>query len=54
MRGAVVGCVVLVCLLALLAERTEGHITFFSPSEMMKLKVYSLCVDLVNKQITGS
>ncbi|XP_038133760.1 motilin-like isoform X2 [Cyprinodon tularosa] len=38
MRGAVVGCVVLVCLLALLAERTEGHITFFSPSEMMKLK----------------
>lgn len=39
MRGAVTGCLVLVCLLALLAERAEGHITFFSPKEMMVLKV---------------
>ncbi|XP_074527767.1 motilin-like [Halichoeres trimaculatus] len=38
MRGAVAGCVVLVCLVALLAERTEGHITFFSPKEMMEMK----------------
>lgn len=38
MRGAVAGCLVLVCLVALLAERTEGHITFFSPKEMMLLK----------------
>ncbi|KAM8757005.1 motilin-like isoform 2-T3 [Acanthopagrus schlegelii] len=38
MRGAVTGCVVLACLVALLAERTEGHITFFSPKEMMLMK----------------
>ncbi|XP_040015257.1 motilin-like isoform X2 [Xiphias gladius] len=38
MRGAVAGCVVLACLVALLAERTEGHITFFSPKEMMLMK----------------
>ncbi|XP_034536254.1 uncharacterized protein mlnl [Notolabrus celidotus] len=38
MRGAVAGCVVLVCLVALLAERAEGHITFFSPKEMMLMK----------------
>ncbi|XP_041807269.1 motilin-like [Chelmon rostratus] len=38
MRGAVAGCMVLVCLVALLAERTEGHITFFSPKEMMLMK----------------
>ncbi|XP_041836236.1 motilin-like [Melanotaenia boesemani] len=38
MRGAVAGCVVLTCLLALLAERTDGHITFFSPKEMMLMK----------------
>ncbi|XP_047203214.1 motilin-like [Girardinichthys multiradiatus] len=38
MRRAVAGCVVLMCLLALVAERTEGHITFFSPKEMMKMK----------------
>ncbi|XP_029682444.1 motilin-like isoform X2 [Takifugu rubripes] len=38
MRGAVTGCLVLVCLLVLLAERAEGHITFFSPKEMMVLK----------------
>ncbi|KAM4740180.1 motilin-like [Anableps anableps] len=38
MRGAVVGGVVLACLLALVVERTEGHITFFSPKEMMKMK----------------
>lgn len=39
MRGAVTGCLVLVCLLVLLTERAEGHITFFSPKEMMVLKV---------------
>ncbi|KAM9859463.1 motilin-like isoform 1-T2 [Aulostomus maculatus] len=38
MRGAVAACVVLVCLVALLAERTQGHITFFSPKEMMLMK----------------
>ncbi|XP_071775023.1 motilin-like [Centroberyx gerrardi] len=37
-RGAAAGCVMLVCLVALLAERTEGHITFFSPKEMMLMK----------------
>lgn len=41
MRGAVAGCVVLVCLLALVVERTEGHITFFSPKEILKMKVLS-------------
>ncbi|CAN9512430.1 unnamed protein product [Ophioblennius macclurei] len=39
MRGAVAGCVVLMCLVALLqVQRTEGHITFFSPKEMMLMK----------------
>ncbi|KAK1901586.1 Ghrelin [Dissostichus eleginoides] len=38
MRGAVTGCLVLACLVVLLAERTEGHITFFSPKEMMLMK----------------
>ncbi|XP_069009096.1 motilin-like [Embiotoca jacksoni] len=38
MRGAVAGCVMLACLVALLLERTEGHITFFSPREMMLMK----------------
>ncbi|XP_040890610.1 motilin-like [Toxotes jaculatrix] len=38
MRRAVAGCVVLACLVALLAERTEGHITFFSPKEMKLMK----------------
>ncbi|XP_065810692.1 motilin-like [Labrus bergylta] len=38
MRGAVTGCVVLACLVTLLAVRTEGHITFFSPKEMMLMK----------------
>lgn len=36
MRGAATSCLALVCLVALLAE---GHITFFSPKEMMVLKV---------------
>lgn len=44
MRGAVAGCVVLVCLVAQLAERTEGHITFFSPKEMMEMKVINSCL----------
>lgn len=39
MRGAVAGCVVLVCLMALLVEKTGGHITFFSPKELMLMKV---------------
>ncbi|KAG7494490.1 hypothetical protein JOB18_031680 [Solea senegalensis] len=38
MRGAVAGFVVLACLVALLAERTEGHITFISPKDMMMWK----------------
>ncbi|XP_037107930.1 motilin-like [Syngnathus acus] len=38
MRGAVAVCVVLACLVALLVERTQGHITFFSPKEMMLMK----------------
>ncbi|XP_047440253.1 motilin-like [Mugil cephalus] len=38
MRGAVAACVVLACVMALLVERTEGHITFFSPKEMMLMK----------------
>ncbi|KAM3620709.1 uncharacterized protein V6R79_000877 [Siganus canaliculatus] len=38
MRGAVAGCVVLACLVALLAEGTDGHITFFSPKEMLWMK----------------
>ncbi|XP_037535120.1 motilin-like [Nematolebias whitei] len=38
MRGAVVGCVVLACLAVLLVERTEGHITFFSPKEILLMK----------------
>lgn len=43
-HGSVAGCVVVVvCLMALLAERSEGHITFFSPKEMMLMKV-TLCV----------
>lgn len=28
----------LACMVVLLAERTEGHITFFSPKEMMLMK----------------
>ncbi|XP_068449598.1 motilin-like [Clinocottus analis] len=38
MCRAVTGCLVLACMVALLAERTEGHITFFSPKEMMLMK----------------
>ncbi|XP_053299592.1 motilin-like isoform X1 [Pleuronectes platessa] len=38
MRGAVAGCLVLVCLVALLAERAEGHITFFSLKEMKQMR----------------
>ncbi|KAM9410537.1 motilin-like isoform 2-T3 [Pholidichthys leucotaenia] len=38
MRGAVVGCVSLVCLVALLVETVEGHITFFSPKELQMMK----------------
>ncbi|XP_076013107.1 motilin-like [Genypterus blacodes] len=38
MRGAVAGCMVLACLLVLLTERTEAHLPFFSPKEMMLMK----------------
>ncbi|KAM4613923.1 motilin-like isoform 2-T2 [Polymixia lowei] len=38
MRGAVAGCVVLMCLVAMLSEITEAHITFFGPKEMMLMK----------------
>ncbi|XP_071015433.1 motilin-like [Oncorhynchus clarkii lewisi] len=38
MRGAVTGCVVLVCLVAMLHERAEGHFSFFSPKEMREMK----------------
>lgn len=44
MRGAVAGCVVLACLAALLVERTEGHITFFSPKEILQMKVSSFLI----------
>lgn len=37
-RGAAAGCVVLMCLVVVQLERTEGHITFFSPKEMMLMK----------------
>ncbi|CAL8336354.1 unnamed protein product [Merluccius merluccius] len=37
-RGAVGGCVLAVCLVAMMVESTEGHITFFSPREMMLMK----------------
>ena len=39
MHSVIVVCVGLVCLLAMLADRTEGHITFFSPKEMIKMQV---------------
>ncbi|KAK6321015.1 hypothetical protein J4Q44_G00079910 [Coregonus suidteri] len=38
MHGAVTGCVVLVCLVAMLGERAEGHFSFFSPKEMREMK----------------
>ncbi|CAL8381004.1 unnamed protein product [Boreogadus saida] len=38
MRRAVSGCVLVVCLVAMMVESTEGHITFFSPREMMLMK----------------
>lgn len=38
MRRAVTGCLALVCIVALLAEQAEGHITFFSPKEMRALR----------------
>uniref|UniRef100_A0A1A7WND1 Si:ch211-260m19.8 n=2 Tax=Iconisemion striatum TaxID=60296 RepID=A0A1A7WND1_9TELE len=36
--GTVAGCMVLVCTLVVLAERTQGHITFFSPKEILLMK----------------
>ncbi|KAG7229766.1 hypothetical protein INR49_012562 [Caranx melampygus] len=53
MRGAVTGCVVLVCLVALLAERTEGHITFFSPKEMMQMKEQKSRKDMETRSEEG-
>ncbi|XP_062409575.1 motilin-like [Sardina pilchardus] len=43
MRGAVLGCLLLVCAVVLLVEQAEGHITFFSLKEMenMRKKVRS-------------
>ncbi|KAK2862411.1 hypothetical protein Q5P01_001944 [Channa striata] len=38
MRVLMAGCVMVVCLVVLLTDRTEGHITFFSPKEMMLMK----------------
>ncbi|KAA0719858.1 hypothetical protein E1301_Tti011715 [Triplophysa tibetana] len=38
MQRSVTGCLVLVCIVALLAEQAEGHITFFSPKEMRQLR----------------
>ncbi|XP_055036359.2 motilin-like isoform X1 [Misgurnus anguillicaudatus] len=38
MRGAVTLCLGLVCIIALLAEQAEGHITFFSLKEMRELR----------------
>lgn len=44
-HGSLAGCVVVVSLVALLAERLEGHITFFSPKEMMLMKVNIVCLN---------
>ncbi|XP_030623878.1 motilin-like [Chanos chanos] len=38
MRGTVAACMVVVCVVALLAEQAEGHFTFFSPKEMRVMK----------------
>ncbi|XP_050948821.1 motilin-like [Labeo rohita] len=38
MRGPVTGCLLLVYVVALLAEQAEGHIAFFSPKEMRELR----------------
>ncbi|KTF85062.1 hypothetical protein cypCar_00026341 [Cyprinus carpio] len=38
MRRAVTGCLMLVYVVALLAEQAEGHIAFFSPKEMRELR----------------
>ncbi|XP_061788788.1 motilin-like [Nerophis lumbriciformis] len=37
-RGASAACVALLCVVVLMAETTHGHITFFSPKEMMLMK----------------
>ncbi|XP_077458182.1 motilin-like [Stigmatopora argus] len=39
MRGAVACCLVLTCLVALLVERTQGHMTFFSPQELSEMRL---------------
>ncbi|XP_034143383.1 uncharacterized protein mlnl [Esox lucius] len=38
MRGAVMCCVLLVCLVAMFAKQVEGHFSFFSPKEMREMK----------------
>ncbi|XP_056301958.1 motilin-like [Danio aesculapii] len=38
MRGSVTGCLLLICVVTLLAEQAEGHIAFFSPKEMRELR----------------
>ncbi|XP_041916249.1 motilin-like [Alosa alosa] len=39
MRGAVLGCLLLVCAVLLLVEQAEGHITFFSPQQMEEMRL---------------
>ncbi|RVE72997.1 hypothetical protein OJAV_G00044140 [Oryzias javanicus] len=41
-RGAVGVCMVLVCLMAFLVERSQGHITFFSPKELLHMRLQEL------------
>ncbi|KAJ7999687.1 hypothetical protein DPEC_G00196990 [Dallia pectoralis] len=38
MRGSVMCCVLLVCLVAMLVKQVEGHVSFFSPKEMREMK----------------
>ncbi|XP_062313971.1 motilin-like [Osmerus eperlanus] len=38
MSRMVIGCLVLAFFLVMMAQRAEGHITFFSPQEMRALK----------------
>ncbi|KAL0977779.1 hypothetical protein UPYG_G00161080 [Umbra pygmaea] len=50
-RGAVMCCVLLVCLLA---EQMEGHFSFFSPKEMREMKALQDKLDRKNMEpLTG-
>ncbi|XP_043932420.1 promotilin isoform X2 [Protopterus annectens] len=33
----VIGCLIVVCVMAMLAEKTEGFISFFTPSDVRKM-----------------